>query len=81
MAKDFLCEGVKLRWREGFTRSAPRSSADNVLGDERSSFDVVSESTGGIGGRSGWIIGGERTRRFDWPIIQRRAQLRRGGEN
>src|SRR5205807_9424047 len=36
-ANERLCEGVKLRWREGFFMSAHHSSTDHVLGDERSS--------------------------------------------
>ncbi len=43
MASDFLCDGVKFRWREGLIRSAQRSSADN-------SFGVCSEPRYGIGG-------------------------------
>src|ERR1700730_17491897 len=57
MAKDFLCDGVNFRWREGFIRSAQRSSADNSFGDEGASFDVCGESSGGICGYSAGIIG------------------------
>jgi hypothetical protein len=47
-----LCCGVNLRWCEGFICSAQSSSADDVLGHEWPAFDVVGESSCGIGERS-----------------------------
>src|SRR5207244_1006006 len=73
-ASERLCEGVKLRWREGLILSAHHCSTDHVVGGEGASFDVFEESSGGIGWGSGRIIGAERARRFcRWVIHQRQS--------
>ena len=45
-ARCFLCNGVKLRCRDGLVRSASHSSAHNSSADfERAAFDVVGEAS------------------------------------
>ena len=61
-ASDFRCEGVNFRWREGFIRSAHRSSADNSSGDEWVSVNVERQFSCVICYAFRWIIILESTR-------------------
>src|SRR5215469_5777741 len=70
-------EVVESLWREGLVLRTRRASADDVLGRERPSFDVLGKSSRGIRRCSMRVIRFEGTRRLWRRIIYHRGL---GGE-
>lgn len=62
-ASEALCDGVRLRWREGLIFSAHHSSTDNVGGGEGAAFNVCEQSSACICLCSRRVI---RLKRAEW---------------